>query len=199
MNLTLSTFIKTYDNALTEEFCQKVCDKFDKDDRLTPGRLGNVPRVDKRTKDTTALGFTSLKDAGWGEEDKVFFDSLDKHMQMYWEDIEKVKGKTPLASGTEVTDKGYQIMRYEPDGYFHWHHDFIVEKNKRARIITFIWYLNNANKEGYTEFCDGTIIRPKSGKLLIFPADWMYIHRGRPPKIGRKYICTGWMYLQNNL
>ena len=199
MNLTLSTFIKTYDNALTEEFCQKVCDKFDKDDRLTPGRLGNVPRVDKRTKDTTDLGVTSLKDAGWGEEDKVFFDSLDKHMQMYWEDIEKVKGKTPLASGTEVTDKGYQIMRYEPDGYFHWHHDFIVEKNKGARIITFIWYLNYANKEGYTEFCDGTIITPKTGKLLIFPADWMYIHRGRPPKIGRKYICTGWMYLQNNL
>ena len=199
MNLTLSTFIKTYDNALTEEFCQKVCDKFDKDDRLTPGRLGNVPRVDKRTKDTTDLGVTSLKDAGWGEEDKVFFDSLDKHMQMYWEDIEKVKGKTPLASGTEVTDKGYQIMRYEPDGYFHWHHDFIVEKNKGARIITFIWYLNNANKEGYTEFCDGTISTPKTGKLLIFPADWMYIHRGRPPKIGRKYICTGWMYLQNNL
>ena len=199
MNLTLSTFIKTYDNALTEEFCQKVCDKFDKDDRLTPGRLGNVPRVDKRTKDTTDLGVTSLKDAGWGEEDNVFFDSLDKHMQMYWEDIEKVKGKTPLASGTEVTDKGYQIMRYEPDGYFHWHHDFIVEKNKGARIITFIWYLNNANKEGYTEFCDGTIITPKTGKLLIFPADWMYIHRGRPPKIGRKYICTGWMYLQNNL
>ena len=199
MNLTLSTFIKTYDNALTEEFCQKVCDKFDKDDRLTPGRLGNVPRVDKRTKDTTDLGVTSLKDAGWGEEDKVFFDSLDKHMQMYWEDIEKVKGKTPLASGTEVTDKGYQIMRYEPDGYFHWHHDFIVEKDKGARIITFIWYLNNANKEGYTEFCDGTIITPKTGKLLIFPADWMYIHRGRPPKIGRKYICTGWMYLQNNL
>ena len=199
MNLTLSTFIKTYDNALTEEFCQKVCDKFDKDDRLTPGRLGNVPRVDKRTKDTTDLGVTSLKDAGWGEEDKVFFDSLDKHMQMYWEDIEKVKGKTPLASGSEVTDKGYQIMRYEPDGYFHWHHDFIVEKNKGARIITFIWYLNNANKEGYTEFCDGTIITPKTGKLLIFPADWMYIHRGRPPKIGRKYICTGWMYLQNNL
>ena len=61
MNLTLSTFIKTYDNALTEEFCQKVCDKFDKDDRLTPGRLGNVPRVDKRTKDTTDLGVTSLK------------------------------------------------------------------------------------------------------------------------------------------
>ena len=199
MNLTLSTFIKTYDNALTEEFCQKVCDKFDKDDRLTPGRLGNVPRVDKRTKDTTDLGVTSLKDAGWGEEDKVFFDSLDKHMQMYCEDIEKVKGKTPLASGTEVTDKGYQIMRYDPDGYFHWHHDFIVEKNKGARIITFIWYLNNANKEGYTEFCDGTIITPKTGKLLIFPADWMYIHRGRPPKIGRKYICTGWMYLQNNL
>ena len=199
MNLTLSTFIKTYDNALTEEFCQKVCDKFDKDERLTPGRLGNVPRVDKRTKDTTDLGVTSLKDAGWGEEDKVFFDSLDKHMRMYWEDIEKVKGKTPLASGTEVTDKGYQIMRYEPDGYFHWHHDFIVEKNKGARIITFIWYLNNANKEGYTEFCDGTIITPKTGKLLIFPADWMYIHRGRPPKIGRKYICTGCMYLQNNL
>ena len=90
-------------------------------------------------------------------------------------------------------------MRNEPDGYFHWHHDFIVEKNKGARIITFIWYLNNANKEGYTEFCDGTIITPKTGKLLIFPADWMYIHRGRPPKIGRKYICTGWMYLQNNL
>ena len=58
--------------------------------------------------------------------------------------------------------------------------------------------MNDGGEEGVTEFIDGTIITPKAGKLLIFPATWCYLHRGLPPKVGRKYIATGWLYTGEN-
>ena len=35
--------------------------------------------------------------------------------------------------------------------------------------------------------------KKQAGRLVLFPATWVYVHRGFPPKV-RKYICTGWVY-----
>jgi hypothetical protein len=40
---------------------------------------------------------------------------------------------------------------------------------------------------------DKESIKPKSGKLLIFPACWTYPHRGTMPISDDKYIITGWI------
>jgi len=64
----------------------------------------------------------------------------------------------------------------------------------RMRVLTFIWYLNDIEEDGYTEFMDGTKVQPKTGRFCLFPATWEYHHRGYPPKSQTKYICTGWLH-----
>ena len=65
------------------------------------------------------------------------------------------------------------------------------------RKLTFIWYLNDIKDGGYTEFIDGTKIKPEVGKLVIFPASWEFLHRGVPPKSEDKYLCTGWVHFDD--
>ena len=64
----------------------------------------------------------------------------------------------------------------------------------QERHITFIWYLNDVNDGGETAFDGIYKIRPKSGKLVLFPASWTYPHCGKMPLSSDKYIITGWIY-----
>ena len=96
-----------------------------------------------------------------------------------------------------LVDGGYKLQRYEPNGFYHWHNDFVIDK-RGSRVYVFMWYLNTLRKKdgGYTEFLDGTKLQPKCGSLVIFPATWTYVHRGYPPQV-RKYLCNGWIYNQS--
>ena len=47
---------------------------------------------------------------------------------------------------------------------------------------TIIVYLNDDFVGGETEFpVLGDKVKPKKGKLLVFPPMWNYLHRGNPP------------------
>ena len=65
---------------------------------------------------------------------------------------------------------------------------------KRPRIyeVFFILYLNTV-EEGWTQFGNGDQIAPITGRAVMFPATWTYVHQGYPPR-QTKYIMTGWMY-----
>ena len=58
-----------------------------------------------------------------------------------------------------------------------------------------MWYLNTVDEGGETEFFDGGIIKPSKGTLVLFPATWDNVHRGKMPISSDKYICNGWIYL----
>ena len=81
----------------------------------------------------------------------------------------------------------HQMQETQPGGFYHWHHDQL-----ETRRLTFVWYLNDIEDEGYTEFTTGLKIQPETGKLVIFPGLWPWVHRGVAPKSETKYICTGW-------
>ena len=98
----------------------------------------------------------------------------------------------------ELYDCGFLIKKYDKNkGKFIYHNDFIIEKkNNMYRIITFIWYLNDVEEGGETEFCGDFTIRPEVGKLIFFPASWCYPHRGKMPISSDKYIITGWLHIK---
>ena len=55
-------------------------------------------------------------------------------------------------------------------------------------------YLNDVDDGGETEFLyQKKRIRPKQGRVLIFPAGFTHTHRGNPPLSGDKYILTSWL------
>ena len=178
---------QVFDNTLTADFCQSVIQKFEADDRTEPGKTGDglVPDV-KQSQD---LHITHLID--WKELDDVFYETLVKYTRSFYSnDFFK-------DSGSDY-DQGFQIQRTTTDqiGYT-WHHDFLVDvwsKRLAHRYLTYIFYMNDVEEGGETEFWEGTKIQPKTGRLLLFSSDWHHIHRGCRPISNTKYIVTGWTY-----
>lgn len=189
----MSDLIWTKKNSLSKDFCKHVIDKFEKDPNPSEGRIGSDCRIDLNIKKSTDITISPRPE--WKEEDDVFCNSLSIGIQEYKKHCMQLNGHGFYHPIQDFNDSGYQIQRTRPGEFYDWHHDFIVENNG-PRVGTFIWYLNDIKKDGYTEFIDGTKIKPRTGKLVIFPASWEYIHRGYPPKSETKYICTGWLFPQ---
>lgn len=189
--VTMGDFIFTVPNNLDKDFCQHCIDKFDKDPNVAPGMVGAIRRIDRETKTSDDLYIS--QDPNWQDEDKVFYTSLQRGLEE-WGEVYTGKDSGYFWNVPACQDSGYQIQRTEPGGFYHWHMDWNMEEGAGARIITFIWYLNDVKEDGYTEFVDGTKIQPECGKLLMFPSTWTYGHRGFPPKNEVKYIATGWLH-----
>jgi hypothetical protein len=87
------------------------------------------------------------------------------------------------------------IQKYDKNkGKYIYHNDSRIDyKNKKTRMFTFIWYLNDVYEGGETEFINFKII-PERGKLVIFPASFVFPHCGNMPVSDDKYILTGWVY-----
>jgi hypothetical protein len=198
MNIkNLDPLIWVKNNTLSPNFCHHVISKFENDERKHQGLVGFERRTSpiKKSVDLNISYFNE-----WKKEDAVFFDSLGENFKEYREHCNQHNSYFPYAFvGGEmkenIKDSGYQIQRTKPGEYYKWHHDGWIENNF-LRLVTYIWYLNDVNYDGYTEFSNGIKIQPEQGKILIFPATWTYIHQGFPPKSETKYICTGWISYQ---
>jgi hypothetical protein len=189
MSSTLnSPLYEVFDNVLTPEFCQKVIYRFDLDQRSQPGIVG-AQGIKLDVKQSLDLRISDFED--WKEYDDVFFQTLLKYLpSFYSNDFFKDNGSH--------YDQGFQIQKTKTDqiGYT-WHDDFHMEMcNGRLsyRYITYIFYMNDVQEGGETEFWEGTKIKPKTGRLLLFSSDWHHVHRGLPPISNTKYIVTGWTY-----
>ena len=185
--ISFSDFIYTKKEALPKSFCDNVIDKFEKDERKRQGQVGGGVHLDiKRSCD---LSISDLVD--WKSFDEAFFRSLNEGLKDYHYFI-PAEFRDYKAISIDGNDTGYQIQKTQPEDFYIWHHD-----NMTDRKLTFIWYLNDIKDGGYTEFIDGTRIKPEVGKLVIFPASWEFLHRGVPPKSEDKYLCTGWVHFDD--
>lgn len=187
-----NSFLWTQRNTLSKEFCDHIIDKFERDEHKSEGRVG-YGYIDKNTKSSTDL-FISNLDA-WKDEDLILENSLGICLAKYASECFSINSE--LFKFDHLKDTGYQIQRTRPGEFYNWHDD-ANPYSPNLRLLTFIWYLNDIREEGYTEFIDGTQIAPETGKILIFPATWTYLHRGVSPITETKYICTGWVHCASN-
>ena len=77
----------------------------------------------------------------------------------------------------------------------------VVDNNTSNEIskLIFVWYLNNVEEGGETEFWQGKyIVKPEVGKMVIFPSCWTFPHSGKIPLSCDKYILTGKLFFNLN-
>lgn len=185
------SFIVTIKNSIPPELCKSIIKRFEEDDRRIKGVVGDGYHPE--TKQSTDLHITDLD--GWDDIDSELYEILTSDLQKYMDYINPLTDDVNFIQ-RPIHDKGYQIQKTEPGGFYHWHNDESDEPHQ-SRWLTYLWYLNDV-EEGYTEFRNGEKIYPEEGKLLLFPATWTYQHRGTPPK-SVKYICTGWMIEETHM
>ena len=138
----------------------------------------------------------------WHKIYNTLSNELCRNIKKYIERLDKCFGgivKNTIPNFVQFNDP--MIQKYvKNEGKYEYHNDTYCDyHNKRNRILTYIFYLNDVIEGGETEFLFGKYkIKPTAGKLLLFPASWTYPHCGKMPYSNDKYIITGWIYTNDH-
>lgn len=196
----------TDEPLLSSDFCNNLIQKFENDSNkhegyTTSNSIIKNEGVDlnpaQRIKISTDLYLNPYPE--YNSECTVMFDAVTKVLDQYQDLMEDyIQGRVFPFKNPKSRMTGFNLQRTEPGGYFEWHADDLIE-GLWYRGMTYIIYLNDIHDKGYTEFYDGTIIQPKQGHVLMFPATWTYVHRGVSPASETKYICVGWWQTKDHV
>lgn len=197
--MQMEDFVEVIDDVLTEETCLNLIKSFEYADDC--GLSYQRFDVEQSVKKDTSLGFSEISCDGMrsvvpdttvlltvGEINK----SISSYVNKYQNGIVSV----PLVEqdGFPLLPTGYKLQRTRPsEGYHIWHCENTSLEYK-ARCLSWILYLNDIEEGGETEFLYlSKRVKPKAGRLVIFPAGFTHTHRGNPPLSETKYIATGWL------
>jgi len=177
----LNDLILTYDNSLSEKTCDKLISFFENNSDFHESILqSGKPNF-------TQVNLTRNKnhlEKIHNELIQVVFNYKDQYYKYVHEEV------FPKTHAFEE----FRIKRYNTGGEdrFDTHVD-VKDYPSARRFLSFFWYLNDVENGGETVFED-LIIKPKRGKLVIFPPLWMFPHRGNPPISNSKYLLSTYLH-----
>ncbi len=190
----VKNFIGIYDGYISEEECKKAIGVFDSQEKLrnTFSRL-QVEKVDLKYKQDKHLFCNGANVEIWYEDLK----SLMVNFDLAWKHYSTIVG----ANEAYQADFHYTTLKIQKtlptEGYHIWHLEHNVGFENESRAFVFSVYLNDIEEGGETEFLhQATRVKPKTGRIAIWPAGFPYLHRGNPPLSGKKYILTSWLRLR---
>jgi hypothetical protein len=195
-------------NSISPELCKEIMNIFDSDNNKYEGvTFGGL---NKNIKDTQDLVIPKSPNQSnytkWEKIQKFLERELEKNTKEYTKILDELVVNNHKKENTSneyrtfgkfLINDSFMIQKYtKKKGLYIYHNDFRSDwKNKKYRVITYLWYLNTVEDGGETEFWGTHTIKPEAGKLLLFPASWTFPHRGKMPLSHDKYIITGWLYL----
>jgi len=193
--VSITNFIGVYDNYITKEECNKAIKLYESQNKFknTFNRISHEQASVNFKKDKQFFAIHNNLHIWW-DELKVLIFNFDIAWQHY------IKNTGALDSYDEgpfhYTD--LKIQKTLPtEGYHVWHIEHGKGYKMEARAFVFSIYLNDVEEGGETEFLHfSKRVKPKAGRIVIWPAGFPYLHRGNPPLSGKKYILTSWMLLR---
>lgn len=192
MQVEHDNFVGIYDGAFSSEYCDRLIKHFEwcKNHNHAYGRPESA-----HIKQDTA---TNLNPSNTYEIDYMsanISEYVAEFNQGFWDVCyaDYLKTYSVLAEADRHTIFAYKIQKTLPGGGYHVWHCENGEKAYARRIGVYILYLNDVDEGGETEFLYlSKRIKAKKGRLVIFPPNYPWAHRGNPPLSGTKYILTGW-------
>jgi hypothetical protein len=190
--LSLINFIYENDTCLPDELCDSIIELFDYEDDKIPG--STYGGIQKKIKDTTDFNIPK-KNIKWEKINSFLLKELHINLKLYHKKMkEDYKLENMLPENIFI--ENFMVQHYKKGiGKYIYHNDGATSYNlHKRRIVTYIFYLNDVDEGGETEFFREYRIVPKKGKIVLFPANWCYPHCGKTPLSSDKYIITGWVY-----
>ena len=191
--MSLSDFLETYDGLLSEKNSKKILSVFESlGDAATVSKEQGLAYFNKgRRKVCTSLTFSfedTVNACG-----PLLESCIEAGLKSYTSKYSFLKDINQVGGSRWRICPTYNIQKYdgEKEGYFTLHCEHAA--GYPFRMLVWMVFLNDA-KSG-TEFpSQNRILKPKAGRLAIWPAAWTHPHRGVTPNQGLKYIATGWGY-----
>jgi len=193
--VNINNFIGVYDNYITEEECNKAIKLFEDQNKFnnTINRIGFEKASILRKQDQQFFAAPQNVDIWW-DRLKSMIVNFDIALNHYGQ----ATGALDAYDGGPFHFTDMKIQKTLPtEGYHTWHIEHSAEPSCAMRALVFSIYLNDVKDGGETEFLHfSKRVKPKMGRIVIWPAAFPYLHRGNPPLSGEKYILTSWMVLK---
>ena len=117
---------------------------------------------------------------------RLFHNVISTCVQMYAQEFRTVANYT-------LHHDDPNIQKTSPGGGYHVWHCEDCQGSSDRKLVTMM-YLNDGFEGGETEWLYlSRREKPKTGRVIIFPAGFTHTHRGNPPLNGDKYIATSWV------
>jgi len=184
-------FITVYENAVDDEWCDKVVKFFDENEdrqQLTEHEdyrcFKEVNLFDeelvKGSKPTTDSSKLSV------EFMHKIYDYIESYRRFY-----NISFFPSNAACEEIRIKKYE---HKENHFFNYHVD-VGDHASARRFLVILLYLNDVEEGGQTVFPEyGITIPAKKGSIAIFPPFWTHPHLGEQPKSNDKYIMGTYMH-----
>ena len=191
---SVKNFIGIFDNYITDIDCNQAIRFYEEQNNLE--------------QTLTRMAFESADVLS--KKDKQFF--ADSHNVSVWtstlkplifnfeQALNEYQKQTGIKKAYGVEDfkyTGLKIQKTLPtEGYHEWHIEHNPGFLNEGRAMAWLIYLNDVEEAGETEFLHQSMrVKPKKGRIVIWPSAFPFVHRGNPPLSGEKYILTSWMML----
>jgi len=181
LNVTISEFIGIYDNVVPEDFCKKMMSIADNSHHVRPRQTFGIQDAQ--------LVLDSFHSESVGA---LYTNALEPCLRNYI-------GTFPYLSSFNYVSSAALLQVTQPrGGGYHMFHAENIDWNVNDRVLAWMIYLNDV-EAGETEFLyQGIRVKPKTGRVVLWPASFTHLHRGNPPST-TKYIITGWWQGVNGL
>jgi hypothetical protein len=191
----ITDFIGVYDNYITKEECNKAIQLYEEQNKFhnTINRKNFEQSSILEKKDKQFFAEKNNFDTWWEN-----LKSLILNFDMAWKHYCEHTGANAAYSNKPFFYTTLKIQKTLPtEGYHMWHIEHSDGFLYEARAFVFSVYLNDVEEGGETEFLHfSKRVKPKTGRIVIWPAGMPYVHRGNPPLSGEKYILTSWMMVR---
>ena len=191
--VNINNFIGIYDNYISKEECNKAIKLYEDQNKFnnTISRIGGEKASILDKQDQQYFAAQDNVDVWW-ESLKTMMVNFDQALKHYQQN-------TGIGSCySELFYTALKIQKTLPtEGYHIWHIEHQKGFVNEARALVFSIYLNDVEEAGETEFLHfSKRVKPKTGRIVIWPAGFPYVHRGNPPLSVKKYILTSWMMVR---
>ena len=179
--MTQKSFVLSFDNVLSDMWCDSLVEWH---------RGDNAARTVKASRDSRR------DEQKWLPKDSALWVPLQNAKRaMLTPYLERFPAAYRGRKHLRMPEN--KIQRTDPfGGGFHNFHSEVSRWENCARALVWTIYLNDIPEgQGETEFLyDDIRMAPKKGLGVIWPAAWMFQHRGNPVHTTSKYIATGWYW-----
>ncbi len=184
MGIELNSLIRVYDDVLSPDLCRYLIDFYEQNPDAR-NRVDNAQRPS-----FSQMNFTEIHHRN--EESK-------KAHAMVVAGVNALRGNyygfvDARCFPADHDLERFRIKKYQNDGndLFDTHVD-VRNRESAGRFLSFIFYLNEVEKGGETIFFTGVTVKPKAGRVVVFPPLWMFPHKGCAPISGSKYILSTYL------
>lgn len=180
--MRLADLVMLYPDRLPPAQCQELIAGFEARtaDQVIRQGEGAAPRF-------TELNLTQC----WPEGHELAFGAILPVFEAYSRDLQ-----IGLQWPEEIAFEELRLKRYWPGGddEFPDHVD-VGDHASARRFVAALLYLNDVEEGGETDFpLWGQQIQPRAGSVMVFPPLWPWLHAGRPPISGPKYILSTYLH-----